>query len=211
MSYTAGRGIRSMRRAVAAAAALVALAPGGSRASGCNWPMYGHDPGHSFAQSGACAQVNAANVATLTRHWFVSTGAFPVTASASVVNGVAFVGDWSGRMHAIDVASGTELWSFQIDDPQNSYPGDIVSSAAVDTMRVGESPIRVLVFGGNATLYALDPSSGALLAKQDLDPRGPGIDSAEVEIESSPVLAHFADGSARVLVGMDLHNDAGVG
>jgi hypothetical protein len=36
----------------------------------------------------------------------------------------------------------------------------------------------VLVFGGGGTLYALDPTSGALLAKQDIDPRAvPGDDA----------------------------------
>lgn len=198
-------------RTIAVVALACALAPSASRAQGCNWPMYGRDPGHSFAQSPACAQITPANVATLTERWFFPTGEFPVTASTTVVNGIAYVGDWSGTMHAIDAATGAEVWSFSVDDPQNSYPGDIVSTAAVDTMRVGATSVRVLVFGGNATLYALDPSSGALLAKRDLDPRGPGIDTGEVEIESSPVIAHFADGSDRVLVGMDVHNDAGVG
>ena len=211
MTATTSRAWRISHRALLAAAALCALAPAASRASGCNWPMYGHDPGHSFAQSAVCAQITAANVAALTERWFFATGEFPVTASTTVVNGVAYVGDWSGKMHAIDVATGTEIWSFQIDDLQNSYPGDIVSSAAVDTMRVGASSIRVLVFGGNATLYALDPTNGALLAKQDLDPRVNADDSGEVEIESSPVIAHFAEGDDRVFVGMDVHNDANVG
>jgi outer membrane protein assembly factor BamB len=195
---------------VIAVAALCALAPAVSRAAGCNWPMYGHDPSHTFAQSPACAQINAANVATLTERWFFQTDV-PVTASTTVVNGIAYVGDWGGKMHAVDVATGTEVWSFQIDDLQNSYPGHIVSSAAVDTMRVGASSIRVIVFGGGATLYALDPTNGALLAKQDLDPRAAPDDSGEIEIESSPVIAHFPDGSDRVLVGMDVHNDANVG
>src|SRR5882672_9887967 len=152
--------------ALFATACAIALAPLASRAGGCNWPMYGHDPSHSFAQSPTCAQINASNVATLTERWFFATGTNPVTASATVVNGIAFVGDWGGKMHAVDVATGSEVWNFQIDDLQNSYPGHIVSSAAVDTMRVGASSIRVVVFGGGATLYALDPVSGALLAKQ---------------------------------------------
>jgi outer membrane protein assembly factor BamB len=201
---------RTTRRALAAAAALCALAPAASPAAGCNWPMYGHDPSHTFSQSAACAQINTANVATLTERWFFQIDV-PITASATVVNGIAYVGDWSGKMHAVDVATGTEVWNFQIDDLQTNYPGHIVNSAAVDTMRVGASSIRVVVFGGGATLYALDPSSGALLAKQDLDPRTNPDDSHEIDIESSPVIAHFSDGSDRVLVGMDVHNDANVG
>jgi len=204
------RAWRTTSRAMAAAAALCALAPAASRAAGCNWPMYGHDPSHTFSQSAACAQINPANVATLTERWFFQTDV-PISASTTVVNGIAYIGDWGGKMHAIEVATGTEVWSFQIDDLQTNYPGHIVNSAAVDTMRVGASSIRVLVFGGGATLYALDPVNGALLAKVDLDPRTNPDDSHEIDIESSPVIAHLAGGSDRVFVGMDVHNDANVG
>ena len=197
--------------ALFAAALATALAPVAAAASGCNWPMYGHDPGHSFAQSPPCAQIHAANVATLTEKWFFDTGEHAITASATVVNGTAYVGDWNGVMRALDVATGEPLWSFQIDDAQNVAFGRIVSSAAVDTIRVGDASIRVLLFGGGATLYALDPVDGSLLARQDVDPRSTPSDTAEVEIESSPVVAHFADGSDRILVGMDVHNDAGIG
>ncbi len=197
--------------ATAFAAVLTPIASSAGH-QGCNWPMYGHDPGHSFAQSLACAQINASNVPTLTEKWFFPTGD-AITASTTVVNGIAYVGDWTGAMHALDVRTGAELagWPFQIDDQQNVAFGRIVSSAAVDTIRVGAGSIRVLLFGGGATLYALDPVDGDLLAKQDLDPRASPSDTLEVEIESSPVVAHLADGSDRIFVGMDVHNDANVG
>jgi len=202
---------RTSRRVLAGAAALCALAPSASRAAGCNWPMYGHDPSHSFAQSFACAQLNSTNVATLTERWFFQTGQSPVTASTTVFNDIAYVGDWSGVMHALEVKTGAPVWSYQIDDQQGVAFGRIVSSAAIDTMRVGAASIQVLVFGGGGTLYALDPTSGALLAKQDIDPRAVPGDDAQAEIESSPLIAHFANGSDRVLVGMDVHNDANIG
>jgi hypothetical protein len=84
-----------------------------------------------------------------------------------------------------------------------------VSSAAVDTIRVGAASVRVLVFGGGATLCVLDPVTGAVLAKQDLDSRSPqGADGQQIDIESSPLIAHFADGSDWIVVGMDVHNRA---
>ena len=191
-----------------------ALTPVASHAghNGCNWPMYGHDPGHSFAQSLACTQINASNVTTLTEKWFFSTGAFPVSASTTVVNGIAYVGDFGGTLHAIDVQTGAQVWSYLVDDQHTNYPAKIVSSVAVDTMQVGAASIRVLVLGGGATLYVLDPVDGDVLAKQDLDPRSPQVaDGQEIEIESSPVIAHLEDGTDRIFVGMDVHNDANVG
>jgi outer membrane protein assembly factor BamB len=190
---------------------LVLGAQAASADGGCNWPMYGHDAGHSFAQSPACAQIHSGNAATLTERWFFATGESPITASTTVVNGVAYVGDWSGVMHALDVRTGAQLWSYQIDDQQGVAFGRIVSTAAVDTIRVGASSIRVLLFGGGATLYALDPVNGSLLAKQDVDPRAVPADDAQAEIESSPVVAHGSDGSDRIFVGMDVHNDANIG
>jgi outer membrane protein assembly factor BamB len=188
-----------------------ALAAGAARGDGCNWPMYGHDPGHSFAQPAACAQITASNAALLTEKWFFSTGTYAITASPSVVNGVAYVGDSGGVFHAIDVRTGAQLWSYQIDDQQGVAFGRITSSAAVDTMRVGASAIRVVAFGGGGTLYVLNPVDGALLAKQDLDPRAVPQDDAEAEVESSPVIAHLASGLDRILVGNDVHNDAHIG
>jgi outer membrane protein assembly factor BamB len=174
--------------------------------------MYGHDPAHSFTQTTPCTQINTTNVATLTEQWFFQTGDFPVTASASVVNGIAYVGDFGGTLHAIDVKTGTQVWSYAIDSLHTSYPGKIVSSAAVDTMRVGAGSIRVMAFGGAGVLYVLDPVTGSLLAKQDLDPRVPQLnDDREIDIESSPVIGHLVDGSDRIFVGTDVHNDAGVG
>jgi outer membrane protein assembly factor BamB len=215
------RAWRTASRVMAAAAALCAFAPAASRAAGCNWPMYGHDPGHSFAQSFACAQINAANVTTLTEKWSFSTGASPVTASTTVVNGIAYVGDFGGTLHAIDVATGTQVWSYLVDDQHTNYPAKIVSSVAIDTMRVGAASIQVLVLGGGATLYVLDPTppcigqpgcTGVVLARQDLDPRSPQVaDSQEIDIESSPVIAHLQGGTDRIMVGMDVHNDANVG
>lgn len=190
---------------------LAALAPQGASAAGCDWPMYGHDPGHSFAQGPACARIDASNVTTLAPKWSFATDT-PVSASATVVNGIAYVGEFAGTLYAIDVETGAELWSFLVDDAHANYPAKIVSSVAVDTMRVGDASIRVLVLGGGATLYVLDPLDGDLLARQDLDPRSPQVaDAQEISIESSPVVAHLTDGSDRIFVGMDVHNDAGVG
>src|SRR5439155_16696910 len=81
-------------------------------------------------------------------------------------------------------------------------------------------PVKVVLFGGGGTLYALAAGrvGPKLLAKVDVDPRTPdyraqqtkaGIDP-EIEIESSPLVGHFADGD-HIFVGFDVHNNAHVG
>jgi hypothetical protein len=89
--------------------------------------------------------------------------------------------------------------------------GRIVSSAAV-TSAAGR---RIVVFAGGATLYALDAATGLELASICLDPRAdPAVrcrgSGRHVEVESSPAVVTVG-GEKRVLVGLDVHNDRGVG
>jgi polyvinyl alcohol dehydrogenase (cytochrome) len=201
-------------------AALTLAVPLGVRgdATACSWPMFGHDPGRSFSQAEACAEIVPTNVATLIPAWGVLT-ADNVSASPTVVDGVLYVGSWDGTFHALDAQTGDELWRFQIDDSHEVGFGRIVSTAAVDTVRVADGPaVPVVLFGGGGTLYALKPGreGPVVLAAVNVDPREQSLrdeqagNPPQIEIESSPVVGHFADGD-RILVGMDVHNRRAIG
>jgi polyvinyl alcohol dehydrogenase (cytochrome) len=200
-------------------ACVALLAPVGAHpAPVCGWPMYGHDPGHSGAQTAACAAIDATNVATLRPAWGIPTGD-NVTASPSVHNGIVYVGSWDGTFYAIDAVSGAQLWTFRIDDESRVAFGRIVSTAAIDRVRVpGAGAVDVVLFGGGATLYALAPGrvGPRVLAKISVDPRTPALrraqaaDPPQVEIESSPLVGHFRDRD-RIFVGMDVHNQNRIG
>ncbi len=205
-----------MRRIIGVLAAALTLAvPFGVRgdATACSWPMFGHDPGRSFSQAEGCAEIVPTNVATLIPAWSVLT-ADNVSASPTVVDGVLYVGAWDGTFYALDAETGEELWTFQIDDSHEVAFGRIVSTAAVDTVKLtGGGTVDVVLFGGGGTLYALKPGSEGpvVLAKINVDPRDANeSDPSQIEIESSPVVAHLAAGD-RILVGMDVHNRRGVG
>src|SRR5687768_2065682 len=101
----------------------------------CAWPMYGHDPGHSGSQSADCSAIDRTNVATLRPAWAVPTRD-NVTASPSVSNGIVYVGAWDGTFYALDAETGEELWTFAIDDTNRVAFGRIVSTAAIDRVRV---------------------------------------------------------------------------
>jgi outer membrane protein assembly factor BamB len=64
--------------------------------------------------------------------WFFNT-ADVVTATPAVIDGNAYVGDWSGRFCAIDTSTGEKRWTFQAATEPN-VRGNIVSAAvtAVD-------------------------------------------------------------------------------
>jgi polyvinyl alcohol dehydrogenase (cytochrome) len=211
MSNPSGMGRGRLVGAAVAALVLGAVplaraedAPACDRAS---WPMYGHDPEHSFSQDPGCASITPANVQTLVPKWRVLTPD-SVTASPTVVDGRVYVGDWAGTFYALAEDDGRELWRFEVPDQKKVAFGRIVSSAAVARFRdrVGRSK-KIVLFGGGSTLYALDAVTGVRLASIDLDPRAPDVQEKQaanppdVEIESSPVVV-----GDRIYVGMDVHN-----
>jgi polyvinyl alcohol dehydrogenase (cytochrome) len=211
-------------RAVLLAAAVSALAAGvlpPARAAApkpapnpCDWPTYGHDVAHSFAAAPACTALSPLNASTLTPDW-VFTTPDSVTASPTVVDGTVYVGDWGGTFYALPADPGpgpvTPRWTFDVTDTNAVAFGRIVSSAAVTTV----AGRRLVLFGGGATLYALDAASGEEVASICLDPRAdPAVrckgSERQVEVESSPAVVTIG-GETRVLVGLDVHNDQDVG
>jgi outer membrane protein assembly factor BamB len=196
----------------------LAAAPSGHGDPSCSWPMYQHDAGHSGAQSAGCAAIKRGNLATLHPAWGMLTRD-NVTASVAVVDGIVYAGTWDGTFYALDAKTGHELWTFSVERDSRVAFGRIVSTAAVGAVNVpGVGPVEVVLFGGGGTLYALAPGrvGPIVLAKIGVDPRTEELRQQQashpppVEIESSPVVGHFADGD-RIYVGMDVHNDAHVG
>jgi outer membrane protein assembly factor BamB len=196
-------------------AGLSIVAPRAGAARGpCEWPQYGHDPGHSFAQSPECSDVNRRSATRLVPKWVFPT-ADSVSASPAVVDGTVYVGTWDGRFYALPTDPPLGLvkprWVFRVDDTNGVAFGRISSSAAV----VKVAGRRVVVFGGGATLYVLDAANGHKLASLCLDPRDdPAVrckgSREDIEILSSPAVIPDADG-ALVVVGMDVHNADNVG
>jgi len=134
-----------------------------------------------------------------------------------VVDGVAYAGDWTGRFYAVPVDQGSiaavPTWSFQVDDPSHVAFGRIVSTASVASI----DGMRVVVFGGGATLYVLNASNGRELARLCLDPRADPATrcqstptGTQIEVESSPAVV-VSGHRAQIVIGIDVHNRGDVG
>jgi polyvinyl alcohol dehydrogenase (cytochrome) len=158
----------------------------------CDWPMWGHNLSRTFAYP-CDTDISTDTVDDLQLAWFFNTYDV-VTATPAVVDGIAYVGDWSGRFYAIDTETGEATWTFQAATEPNVYAGNIVASAAVT--EVDQS--TVVLFASGRTLYALDAATG-----QPRWSHAVGTDDANdfTEIESSPAVH---DG--KVVVGVDTHN-----
>jgi polyvinyl alcohol dehydrogenase (cytochrome) len=195
-----------MRRVAVLGAAVVALAlplaVHVSAAPGCSstWTMYGRDLAHTFQQT--CTSISTANVSLLRPRWVLPTPD-SVSASPAVADGVLYDGDWSGNFYAVRTGDGTVLWSRVLNDGETVSFGRITASPALATL----AGRQVLLAASGATLYALDPATGALLASQSLDPRADHSPGPVVEIESSPEVAP----NGTIYVGLDFNETAGVG
>jgi outer membrane protein assembly factor BamB len=178
-----------------------------------NWASFGNGPEHDFVTH---TSITTANVGTLHEAWFFPTGD-SVTATPTIVHGVAYFGSWDTKFYAVNLATGTLRWSYQL-DPQTAvtpYPGEnprrtdsdgglVTSSAWYEP--AGRSHPALVIFGGGFTLYALDAGTGTLFWKHVYDgmpsmPPSPTTD--HTRIFSSPIVE---DGN--VYVGVDTDGES---
>jgi polyvinyl alcohol dehydrogenase (cytochrome) len=161
--------------------------------SRCDWPMWGQRMERPFA-SPCPTEISPQTAKDLKQIWFFNAKD-TVTATPAVVDGVAYVGDWSGNFYAIDLKTGKSRWTYQAHVHGQVYAGQIVSSAAIADVK----GVRTVFFAGGKTLYALRADDGRERWKHEVGRRGDDNDPSE--IESSPVVA---DGL--VVFGTDVHN-----
>lgn len=161
--------------------------------SRCDWPMWGQRIERPFA-SPCPTEISPQTAKDLKQIWFYNAKD-TVTATPAVVDGIAYVGDWSGNFYAIDLETGKRRWTYQAHVHGQVYAGQIVSSAAVADVK----GVRTVFFAGGKTMYALRADDGSERWKHEVGRRGDDNDPSE--IESSPVVA---DGL--VVFGTDVHN-----
>jgi outer membrane protein assembly factor BamB len=165
---------------------------------------------HAVDVGAACTATDwpRLNAPALRPAWVFNTSS-PVTAQPAVVDGVLYVGAFDGKFYALNAIDGSEKWTYDVTphDTEKTDYGKIPNSAAVAT--IGSNK-QVVIFGGGETLFVLDASNGALLAKQCLDRvdptcKPPAGTSTTSEIESSPVV--FTDGldGLHIVVGTDVN------
>jgi len=169
-----------------------------SRLPAGSWASFGNGPQHDFSGP---TTLTAASVGSLRQAWFFPTGD-AVTATPTVVGGVAYFGSWDTKFYAVDVATGVLRWSFQLDSQTavTPYPGQhprtpdsdggLVTSTAWYEPGDGRRP-NLVIFGGGYTLYAIDADTGQLFWKHVYDglpERPPSPSTDPTRIFSSPIV-----------------------
>jgi outer membrane protein assembly factor BamB len=134
------------------------------QAAATDWPMYLWDVTHtSFNPTESV--LNRETVAKLHPKWQINFGN-TIASGITIVNGVAYVGDWNGNLSAINVADGTRRWQTFVGRTP-SQPNCNPPTAGVSSQAVVQDGIAY-VGGGDAAVYALDTASGAIVGRVPL-------------------------------------------
>jgi len=144
---------------------------------GDGWAGFGLDDANSLWISESASSF-ARMADGLKPAWTFSESA--VTGTPAIVDGVAYFGDWSGTLHAVDLDSGKERWA-----AEHERPRDIITGSPLVTAK------RVFVADLAGYLHAVDRSTGKSIWSVALEP---GLASAA--IFSSPVEAE-----GRIIIG----------
>jgi len=162
---------------VAGSTAFLGVTTAGAAPPSSSWPMFGQNVNNTANADGS---INTRNVKSLVPKWTFTTGG-DVSARAAVVNGVAYVPDWSGHLYAIKASNGKLIWSKNLLTDYlpgvfSPAPSKVVSrtSPAVD------ASTNTLYMGTQkgAYLLAINTNDGSLRWRTQLDPHPLAIDTA---------------------------------
>lgn len=128
--------------------------------SGAYWNGWGVDANNRRMQPAAMAGLTADQTPRLTLKWaFGFPGGGKAFAQPTVAGGRLFAGSDSGKVYALDAATGCILWTFKADGPVRS------------AISIGPVGTKWAAYFGDqkAQAYAVDAATGALLWKVRVD------------------------------------------
>src|SRR6266568_3277663 len=116
-----------------------------------DWSQFGYDRAQSRTNPYENV-LSRTNVSRLTLDWRYPTGSL-IYSSPAVVNGVLYIGSEDGSVYALDVKTGTKVWSY--------FTGNVTYSSIYSSPVVANG---VVYIGSNDwNLYALDARTGTRL------------------------------------------------
>lgn len=162
--------------------------------SGCTWTTAGGSLARLHASG--CEEASAIGADTLDRLvpvWSIDTQA-EVTGAPAITEDAVYLGDWSGRVYALDRATGEERWHVDTPPEPNVYAGQIPASPTVAEV-AGE---EVLVVASGRTVHVLRTADGSEVWSV---PLGEADEEDPTEIQGALAVADDL-----VLVPTDVHN-----
>ena len=113
--------------------------------------------------------INAGNVGNLKTAWtFTTTG--DVSATAIVVNGVAYFPDWGGKLWAINTKTGKAIWSHDVSDYTGTAGSASRTSPAYWNGELVIGTGNLMTAGlGPAFEIGINPRTGAMIWRTETD------------------------------------------
>jgi polyvinyl alcohol dehydrogenase (cytochrome) len=151
-----------------------------------DWGSSGQN-NHNTRSAAAEHTISAGNVSNLKTAWIFTT-AGDVSATPTVINGVAYFPDWGGKLWAVDTKTGKAIWSHDVSD----YTGTAGSASRTSPAYWNGE----LVIGtGNLMTPGLSPAfeiginalSGAMLWRTQTDENQAAIMTGSATIDSGIV------------------------
>lgn len=114
-----------------------------------------------------------------------------LTAPPTVANGMVYIGDWAGRVHALGALSGDVRWTQQVDADDGGR--EFTTAVAVDD---GTAYLGSLA--GNTGIIALDADTGEEQWRASTGPVtvGPVVDDGLVVVQSHGLVSAFGAGGS---------------
>jgi polyvinyl alcohol dehydrogenase (cytochrome) len=150
------------------------------------WASAGQN-NHNTRHAATEHTINADNVGSLKPKWTFTTGG-DVSATATVVNGVAYVPDWGGKLWAIDTKTGKAIWSHDISD----YTGTAGSTSRTSPaywdgeLVIGTGNVLTPDLSG-AFEVGIDARTGAMLWRTQTDTNSAAIMTGSATIDNGIV------------------------
>jgi polyvinyl alcohol dehydrogenase (cytochrome) len=131
--------------------------------SGASWPMFMSGASHTGFNK-AETIINKASASNLKQHWSYQTGG-AISSQPVEANGLVYWGSWDGNEYATD-QNGNKVWATNLG--RTASPGckdttGVASTANIVNINIGTASKVLFVGGGDASVYALNASNGAVL------------------------------------------------
>lgn len=136
------------------------------RAATGDWPTFLFSNART-GFNGSETIINRTTAPNLKIHWTHTTGAL-ITAQPVEANGMVYWGSWDGVEHGSRLSDGTDVWTANLGTTTDSCAigsDGVTSTATIATEQIGgvATPVDFVGGGGNATFYALNANTGAVI------------------------------------------------
>jgi outer membrane protein assembly factor BamB len=137
-----------------------------AHAASGDWQTYLFDNTRS-GYNGSETIINQKTAPHLKLHW-THTIAAKISAEPVEANGMMYWGSWDGLEHASRLSDGTDAWTTNLGTTINScssQPTGVASTANISSVPIGgvNTSVDFVGGGGNATFYALNAITGAVI------------------------------------------------